>query len=489
MELGYNFYIQISIKQREGYMQGLPYGLVQDYLDEIAEAGERNTQRERNARLQWQNHADELASNLQAASDQLKELGKQRDNLQGELANAHRALAKSLIDSRRERFLNHYIQERLAAGLNGATLDQVREEAENHCAVHLDPVFAKYGPAYDGDVMHGMRVGQGTYIGANYQYIGAWENDLPHGAGMRLWPNGVVEQGDFETGWLVRGERQTPHCSWIGTFTRTDDGNSQLTGLGVLTGRKKNGTVLYQVSGNFLGGRAAGEARIDYFDQSGSVFATLVALFTNGAFQKGGRIETKAGIWYEGSFVTPDDFEKGLRGEGLPYALDSLAPASGKGNTADKLPFRIGFGASAGHLLVVACPDRRIYYFNSKNSATDERLWFKDTFTVYFPNGWEIPIRNGSPDNGTVIFNSKAHGSTDVPAEIYGTHSLPARYGTKSRFFGLGKPLESVSPYLQEETVIEGERYYILHCKNYKKQDFFRLKLKFDLTICELIRD
>lgn len=462
-------------------MQGLPFGLVQSYLDEVAEEGIRNTQRERSARIQWQNHAKDLASGLQNASDRLKEASRERDKLEGALASAHQALEQSLIEGRRERYLNRYIQERLATGLQGASLEQVREAAASDCAKHLDPIFAKYGAAYDGDAHEGMRVGNGTYIGQDYQYVGEWSHDQPHGAGMRKWPDGTIEQGDFVQGHLARGEQQAGQYVWIGNFSPSDNGKIFLNGEGILLIRKdENAERLCRVAAKFTNGRASGTTCIEYFDGNGDVFATLESIFDADGRFSNGRIETKSGLWYEGQFICPSDFCAASRNNGLAYALDTLVPGVGRGATEKGIPFDVGNG-----LCTLTYPDGRKRLYNVKAGASDVDLWLKGPFAIEYPNGWCLSFPSLGIE-GWVDRNGQRQGFFDVPGRIYGLKHLPPRYGTKKSLLGLGKPLDPVKPNEIEEAVIDGVRYRILHCST-KTNQHFRLKVSMDWTTCELI--
>jgi len=78
------------------------------------------------------------------------------------------------------------------------------------------------GSIYVGDHNYGVRQGRGTYIDANYEYIGEWDNDNRHG-------NGKVTQRSKKTVvWTYEGEWADDRVH--GRGTSMDRGEGTYTG-------------------------------------------------------------------------------------------------------------------------------------------------------------------------------------------------------------------------------------------------------------------
>jgi len=74
-------------------------------------------------------------------------------------------------------------------------LGRITGNTAEHRMVHYDD-----GSMYEGQVVDGIRHGEGTYKSGSDQYTGQWEADQQHGKGRQTWNDGRSYEGQFLRG-------------------------------------------------------------------------------------------------------------------------------------------------------------------------------------------------------------------------------------------------------------------------------------------------
>lgn len=77
----------------------------------------------------------------------------------------------------------------------GSMLGRITGNTAEHRMVHYDD-----GSMYEGQVVDGIRHGEGTYKSGSDQYTGQWEADQQHGKGKQTWNDGRSYEGQFSRG-------------------------------------------------------------------------------------------------------------------------------------------------------------------------------------------------------------------------------------------------------------------------------------------------
>lgn len=77
----------------------------------------------------------------------------------------------------------------------GSMLGRITGNNAEHRIVHYDD-----GSMYEGQVVDGIRHGEGTNKSGSDQYTGQWEADQQHGTGKQTWNDGRSYEGQFSRG-------------------------------------------------------------------------------------------------------------------------------------------------------------------------------------------------------------------------------------------------------------------------------------------------
>mmetsp|Transcript_10509 Transcript_10509/g.23923 ORF Transcript_10509/g.23923 Transcript_10509/m.23923 type:complete len:216 (-) Transcript_10509:60-707(-) len=84
-----------------------------------------------------------------------------------------------------------------------ATEEDNRVNGNDHSNGHAaGPGTKEYpdGGVYTGQLVDGLRQGEGMYRCALYTYEGQWEDDVHHGMGVQTWVDGRTFKGGYEQG-------------------------------------------------------------------------------------------------------------------------------------------------------------------------------------------------------------------------------------------------------------------------------------------------